>query len=129
MGAQSIVAVSRHPRSRDVISYDDLRSTTLQKQGSLIVNCTPVGMSPQVEASPWPADLPCPDQVTLYDLVYNPPETTFMRQVRAVGGRAISGLGMLVRQGAAAFKLWTGLTPPLDVMTDATKQQLMMQKD
>jgi shikimate dehydrogenase len=47
-----------------------------------------------------------------------------MTQVEAAGGRAIGGLGMLVRQGAAAFALWTGVEPPLDVMFSAAQAQL-----
>jgi shikimate dehydrogenase len=47
-----------------------------------------------------------------------------MQQCQAANGRAISGVGMLVRQGAAAFKLWTGVQPPFDVMLDAVQTQL-----
>ncbi len=47
-----------------------------------------------------------------------------MKQVEASGGRAIGGLGMLVRQGAAAFKIWTGVEPPVDVMLAAAQSEL-----
>ena len=66
----------------------------------------------------------CRTGVTLYDMVYRPAQTKLMAQVEAAGGRAIGGLGMLVRQGAAAFKLWTGVEPPLDVMFAALQAQL-----
>lgn len=90
----------------------------------LIVNCTSAGMAPNVDRSPWPDTIPLPAGVTVYDMVYRPRRTALMAQVEAVGGRALGGLGMLVRQGAAAFKLWTGVEPPIDVMTRAAEEAL-----
>lgn len=83
---------------------------------TLAVNCTSVGLHPQVERSPWASDLPFPAGLTVYDMVYRPAETALMRQCAAAGGRAIGGLGMLARQGALAFELWTGAAAPVDVM-------------
>jgi len=91
---------------------------------SLVVNCTSAGMKPQLDESPWIAGLPFPQGVTVYDMVYRPVQTALMRQAQAAGGRAIGGLGMLVRQGAAAFRLWTGQDAPLDVMRQAAEQAL-----
>ena len=83
---------------------------------SLIVNCTSVGLHPHIEQSPWIHGVPFPDGVTVYDMVYRPANTALMQQCVAHGGRAIGGLGMLARQGAIAFELWTGVEPPIDVM-------------
>ncbi|MDX2160701.1 MAG: shikimate dehydrogenase [bacterium] len=91
---------------------------------SLIVNCTPVGMYPHEHASPWDATTPFPHDVTVYDTIYRPAKTRLLELAEAHGGRAINGMGMLVRQGAAAFRLWTGVEPPLDVMFTALKQAL-----
>jgi shikimate dehydrogenase len=91
---------------------------------SLIVNCTSVGMWPKVDETPWIEGVPFSKDATLYDMVYRPEVTKLMRQVEAVGGQAIGGLGMLVRQGAAAFKLWTGVEPPVDVMYEAAQEAL-----
>ncbi|MEO8610660.1 MAG: shikimate dehydrogenase, partial [Chloroflexota bacterium] len=77
-----------------------------ETNASLVVNCTSVGMWPKVDASPWIDGVPFPKAVTVYDMVYRPEVTQFMRQAEANGGQAIGGLGMLVRQGAAAFKIW-----------------------
>jgi len=90
----------------------------------LIVNCTSVGMHPNVDATPWDEAIPFPKGVTLYDMVYRPAVTKLMRQVEAAGGRAIGGLGMLVRQGAAAFTIWTGKEAPVDVMFQALRDEL-----
>jgi shikimate dehydrogenase len=82
----------------------------------LIINTTPLGMAPHAASSAWPADLPFPPGAFAYDLVYNPGVTRFMRQAQAAGCRAANGLGMLLHQGAQAFKLWTGQEPDLAVM-------------
>lgn len=93
-------------------------------QVDLIVNTTPAGMFPQIEESPWPAGVPIPSHVFVYDLIYRPRETLFMRQAQEAGAKAIGGLGMLVYQGAAAFELWTGQVAPVEVMKRAVETQL-----
>lgn len=96
---------------------------------ALIVNCTPLGMAPHVAASPWPDGVPFPPGAFVYDLVYNPPETQLVREARAAGLRAATGLGMLVEQGALAFELWTGATAPRRVMRAAAEQSLLEQAE
>ncbi len=91
---------------------------------SLIVNCTSVGLHPHIEGTPWRQDLPFPAGATVYDMVYRPAATALMRQCEANGGRAIGGLGMLARQGAIAFELWTGVEPPIDLMQSALRAAL-----
>jgi shikimate dehydrogenase len=87
----------------------------------LIVNASPVGMSPNVDGSPWPEGLAFPPRAVVYDLVYNPRETLFLRQARAAGLRAASGIGTLVEQAALSFACWTGQEPPRDVMFRAVE--------
>ena len=96
---------------------DDLMS--LSMQADLIINCTSVGMSPNVDGMPWNEDIAFrPDQI-VYDLIYNPPETRLVQKAIADGAQAQSGLGMLVWQGVIAWELWTGETAPVEVMSDA----------
>jgi len=90
---------------------------------SLLVNATSVGMWPHVEESPWPEELPFPSHLTVFDLVYNPEKTKLLHQAEAAGARAISGLGMLLHQGARAFELWTRQRPPLEVMKAALRKE------
>jgi shikimate dehydrogenase len=85
----------------------------------LIVNTTPLGMTPEVEGCPWPEGLPFPVSAAVYDLVYNPRETSLVRAARAAGLPAVTGLGMLVEQAALAFKLWTGRDVERSVMFGA----------
>jgi shikimate dehydrogenase len=90
----------------------------------LLVNTTPVGMWPQADTSPWPETLPLPAHWTVYDLVYNPQETRLLARARAAGATAVGGLGMLMHQGALAFELWTGQSPPIDAMRKAAQKAL-----
>ena len=100
-----------------------LEAEALSGAYGLIVNTTPLGMSPDVETCPWPAGLPFPPGAGVYDLVYNPFETTLVRQARAAGLHAANGLGMLVNQAAIAFETWTGQPAPLDAMWAAVAPQ------
>ncbi len=97
---------------------------TINHSPDLIVNTTPLGMWPHVDASPWPADLPIPAGALVYDLVYRPERTLFLQQAEAAGCATQGGLEMLVVQGAAAFKLWAGQKPPLEVMMAAARAAL-----
>ncbi len=90
----------------------------------VIVNCTSVGLYPHIDESPLPDDAIFKRGVVLYDMIYRPAQTRLMRQVEAAGGQAIGGLGMLVRQGAAAFTIWTGIDAPIVTMFNAAKAAL-----
>ena len=85
----------------------------------LLVNTTPVGTWPDVEASPVPAD-----EVrgrVVYDLVYNPEDTALLRAAAHRGCRTINGLQMLVAQAAQQFTWWTRRAPDIDVMRAAAR--------
>jgi shikimate dehydrogenase len=88
----------------------------------VLVNCTPIGMrhSPAENDTPIPPALIAPG-VLVFDLVANPPETRLLAEARQRGARTVSGMAMLVYQGAESFRLWTGLEPPLDVMRGAAR--------
>ncbi len=100
------------------------RLPTISAQIDLIVNCTPVGMWPNVDESPWPAEALIPKTATVYDLIYRPQQSQLLKQAAAAGAQAVSGLGMLVQQGAESFRLWTGQSAPIDVMTAAAQRAL-----
>ncbi|MFP4320940.1 MAG: shikimate dehydrogenase [Anaerolineales bacterium] len=91
----------------------------------LVINCTPAGMYPiYTDVSPWPADVPIPSEMMVYDMVYRPLVTRFMQQALDAGATAVGGLGMLVHQGAAAFQLWTGREPSVDIMRAAAEAEI-----
>ncbi len=99
------------------LTRDALIETT--RAADLLVNATTVGMTPNVEASIWPDDVPLPSTLTVSDLVYAPRETRLLRQARAAGARTVDGLGMLIHQGALAFNLWTDQAHELAEVTGA----------
>ncbi|MCK6577230.1 MAG: shikimate dehydrogenase [Anaerolineae bacterium] len=102
----------------------DLAILESLRDADLIVNATPVGMSPHVDASPVPDDAVLSAKVILYDMIYRPARTRLMAQVEAAGGVAVGGLGMLARQGAAAFTLWTSVAAPVETMLQAARAAL-----
>ena len=87
-----------------IINSADLQPSTF----NLLVNTTPVGMTPNIDQSPLPENLSLPSNAFVYDLVYNPRETKLVKDARAQGLKASTGLGMLIEQAALAFELWTG---------------------
>jgi shikimate dehydrogenase len=82
----------------------------------LIVNTTPIGMTPNIEQSPLPENLSLPSNVLIYDLVYNPRETKLVKDARAQGLNTTTGLGMLIEQAALAFEIWTEKNPPRNIL-------------
>ena len=71
-----------------------------------------------------PAEGARPALALVFDLLNNPPRTRLRLQAEYQGLRAVNGWGMLVYQGAAAFKLWTGVEPPVEVMMAALREAM-----
>ena len=86
---------------------------------SLVVNTTPLGMTPKIDQSPWPEQLTFPPHAVIYDLVYNPRETKLVRDAGLQGRPATTGLGMLIEQAALSFEIWTGHRPSREAMFQA----------
>ena len=89
----------------------------------VLINTTPVGMSPNTSDSPVPARL-LHGGLFVYDVIYNPVKTRLLRDAEAKGARVLSGVKMLVYQGAEAFKMWTGVEPPIGLMQRAVEDRL-----
>jgi len=140
--AETVTVLSRRvAKAREIVD-----SFTLERQGAtrlraarlnaeslidcaadadLLVNATPVGMWPAVEGSIWPEGNAVPSHLSVFDLVYNPYRTRLLQQAASCGARGISGLEMLVQQGARSFSIWTNRQAPIESMRRACKQQLM----
>ncbi|MDV3353018.1 shikimate dehydrogenase [Leptothoe sp. ISB3NOV94-8A] len=97
------------------------RLDELLPMAGLVVNATPIGMAPKIEASPLTDGQMAllPSQTIAYDLIYVPRPTRFLQQASAAGLVTFDGLEMLVQQGAAALEIWTQQSPPVDVMRQA----------
>jgi shikimate dehydrogenase len=74
----------------------------------LIVNSTPLGMFPNVNVSPLPGNIIFHQRHIVFDLIYRPLQTLLLHQASEANATTIDGLEMLIQQGAAAFKIWTG---------------------
>ena len=100
----------------------------LMPGAGLVVNTTPVGMSPKVENSPvGQAVMEMMQAGTIaYDLIYVPNPTRFLREAEEQGAIALDGLEMLVQQGAAALRIWTEAEVPVDVMRKTLKGHLSL---
>ncbi|HET6442853.1 MAG TPA: shikimate dehydrogenase [Phycisphaerae bacterium] len=100
-----------------------VQSALRTPQSAILLNCSPVGMHPDVAASPVPAEMLQKDLV-VYDAVYNPAETKLLRDARAAGCRTVSGLDHFVRQAVEQFELWTGQAAPVDTMRRVLTESL-----
>ncbi len=112
-GARTISVVTRHPQELDrqfytiapenlqAVSYTALEEST----GDVMVNCTPVGMYPKMDASPVSYELASIPEVCI-DIIYNPARTLFLQAAEQAGHQAVNGLFMLVAQAVAAEEIW-----------------------
>lgn len=105
-------------------NWDNLNS--LIPAADLLVNTTPVGMSPKVDASPIGEELmhQLKSEAIAYDLIYTPNPTQFLQLAEAQGAITIDGLEMLVQQGVAALEIWLQQPVPVDVMRNSLKEYL-----
>ncbi len=144
LGVAQIQVVGRNPEARQAFlqswaasALGERLDPTLSVHGweelplllptaTLLVNTTPVGMHPQVGASPVSRDLlqQLPTGAIAYDLIYTPRPTQFLRDAASAGAIALDGLEMLVQQGAAALELWLNRPVPIAVMRQALEDAL-----
>lgn len=93
----------------------------------ILINCTPIGMHPNVDATPYDFTNNQPATGTprvVFDTIYNPVETRFLREAKAAGCITVSGIEMFVRQAAAQFELWTGKTAPSERFREVVLNRL-----
>ncbi len=88
-----------------------LETLSISRDTVAVINCTPVGMSPDVSATPIPISLLRGDLVVM-DAVYSPVQTRFLRAAEELGCTTIPGTEWLIAQGADSFKFWTGRDAP-----------------
>lgn len=87
------------------LSYDDLKKIDL-KEYPIIINCTPLGMAPNIDVAPDLNYNQLDANSYLYDLVYNPMETLFLKLGKAQGATICNGIEMLHLQAEAAWEIW-----------------------
>jgi 3-dehydroquinate dehydratase/shikimate dehydrogenase len=125
-GAEVIITARREAAARalargvaaQVVPWDSAESLEVDA----VINATPVGMFPHVDNSPF--DLGRLRVRVVFDMVYFPLGTRFLKEARRRGLTTISGLEMLVAQGARQFEIWTGLAAPRALMEQAVRSAL-----
>ncbi len=127
MGCRDLAITGRDPvKVRRFAGAFDLDPLPLEELGrerfDLLVQATPVGLWPNAAESLLQGKQIAAE--TVFDLIYNPPETLLLRLARAQGCRVISGLEMFLAQAASQFEYWTGLPAPLRTMRQAAWDEL-----
>ncbi|HTQ39069.1 MAG TPA: type I 3-dehydroquinate dehydratase [Pirellulales bacterium] len=89
----------------------------------IVVNCTPVGMHPNVDETPY-ARGHLRSQVVVFDMVYNPENTLLIKEAKAQGCSVVTGIEMFVRQALLQFKLFTGQNASWELMRDTLKRAI-----
>ena len=124
-GAEVLISARREATARalargvaaQVVPWNNLESLEVDA----VINATPVGMHPHVDS---PIDLARLRVRVVFDMVYYPQSTRLLNDARGRGLTTISGLEMLVAQGARQFEIWTGISAPRALMEQAVRQAL-----
>jgi shikimate dehydrogenase len=93
------------------------------QDSDILINATSVGMKPKADESPVSPKL-LRRNLAIMDIVYNPLETKLAKDAKAAGAQVVSGVEMLIYQGAASFEIWTGKSAPVEVMRKAALKHL-----
>jgi 3-dehydroquinate dehydratase / shikimate dehydrogenase len=88
----------------------------------VIVNCSPVGMHPDIDSTPYDISEQLSAETIVFDTVYNPENTVLIKAASKAGCLTINGLDMFVRQAAYQYKLFTGQEPPVALMRQTVKR-------
>ena len=113
------IACDRWPRACGAESL--LREQLNGRKFDALVHATPLGMSPHPEGCFFPDAIPAE---LVFDMVYNPLETTLLRHAASQGSTVISGLQMFLEQASRQFEIWTGGSAPRSVMEKAAMEAL-----
>jgi 3-dehydroquinate dehydratase/shikimate dehydrogenase len=89
----------------------------------ILVNCTPVGMHPNVDETPFHKSYLKPSTL-VFDTVYNPESTLLIKEARGHNCRVVTGVEMFIRQAALQFLLFTGKEPPVKIMRETLKRAI-----
>jgi len=135
-GAKAITIINRNEaRGRELAALIAEKTTaesrylhwepamTVPTDTEILINATCVGLHPNVTDKPDLDYSTITDRMVVSDVVFNPVDPVFLQEARARGAKTISGIGMLVQQGALNFTLWTGEDAPVDVMYQTLEQE------
>jgi shikimate dehydrogenase len=120
LGRDLAEKAGRQARTRHL---DDKSLASAIAEADLLLHCTPVGMTPDVERSLVPAGLLRPE-LSVFDAVYNPRRTRLLRDAAAAGCRVVEGMEMFLGQAMVQFELWTGKPAPAETMRAVIEARL-----
>jgi 3-dehydroquinate dehydratase / shikimate dehydrogenase len=125
----NITITNRHDeRATHLAEEVGCRAVTWSSRAStvtdVIINCTPVGMHPNVDDTPLPPAAFGRANMVVFDTIYHPENTMMLKLARERGCKAVTGVEMFLRQAAVQFKLYTGQDPPVNVMIEALRRRL-----
>lgn len=120
LGRDLAEKAGRQARTRHL---DDESLASAIAEADLLLHCTPVGMTPDVERSLVPAGLLRPE-LSVFDAVYNPRRTRLLRDAAAAGCRVVEGMEMFLGQAMVQFELWTGKPAPAEIMRAVIEARL-----
>lgn len=125
----AVVTISNRTRKRgeELASHLKCAHVTWENRGAefydILINCTPIGMHPQVDASPM-MDNWLREGALVFDTIYTPENTLLLKQARERGARTASGLEMFVRQAAVQYECFTQSVAPLEAMRQTLRQAI-----
>lgn len=110
------------------IEWHDEKFTAWFSIADLLINTTPLGMFPNIEAMPLVEWEKVNKHAFVYDIIYNPAETRFLHEAKQYGHEVLNGELMLAEQGVASLHCWTGVNADVDVMVQALRKYLSTKK-
>ena len=123
--AKELASLLNRTFSKKVVA-DSLTPSAIQENlrgCDILVNATSVGMKPNANQSVITPEWLKPN-LAVMDIVYNPIETKLAKDAKSAGAKVVSGVEMLIYQGAASFEIWTGKSAPVEVMRKAALDHL-----
>lgn len=126
---KSIAVKNRTQKKADELAdyvYHDsgfkVETENFKKRYDVVINTTSAGMYPDISKCPIDDFSAIDENTAAVDLIYNPPETMFLKKAKENGAKTINGLGMLIYQGLLAYELFTGATITEDVYDRVEKE-------
>lgn len=137
-GAESVTILNRNVEKAqsladDINLIDDVNADSIKNikdhvaDADILIDTTPVGMHPNVNDDAIISAEDMHEDLVVFDAVYNPNETSLIKEAIKANAKPVYGIKMLLYQGVESFKIWTGQNPPVDVMEDALKKTLNLE--
>ena len=140
-GADTMTILNRNPLKAQNLASDvsnsgligEVKSDSISEinaylaDADILIDTTPVGMHPNVDDEPIATSQNMHEDLVVFDAVYNPNETVLLKEAIKAGAKPVSGIKMLLYQGAESFKIWTGRDAPVDEMEMALRKTLNLE--